>query len=178
MFLRDKNEFIRNFVPLTIAINSFKYGGQRHEIPFIVGNQLLHSIESYIKDEYIEFKDTRILGPSPYPGDDVSLFIGLFRVQVDNLARQLFSFMDNIIGIFNLSSLIPYLDVADKLGDALAGLMSLQEIEMRFGMLNTFSHVEGSHNFFRSGYLVFVGCPENEIMADQLWIQNGRLKWC
>ncbi len=175
MFLRNKAEYGSGFVPLVVSVNDFIYDDKRREIPFFVGNQLLKSIDTYIKGEHVELRNTRIVGPAPYAGDDVSLFVGLFRVQVDNLAKKLFGFLDNIIGAFGLANLQNYLEIAKQVGDGLGGLMGLSELEMRLGVRDVFGDVENSPNRFREGYLVYVNCPENAMNADNLWVKDGRL---
>jgi hypothetical protein len=175
MFLKDKTNYISGFVPMTVAVNRFNYNGRPHEIPVMVGNQLLSSIERYVRDQHIEFRHTPIVGPVPYTGENVSLFIGLYRVQVDNLAKTLFNLMERIISAFDLSSLSGYLKIADKVGYGLADLIGLDTIQMRLGTMDTFSGNGRGTNPLRSGYLLFVNCPENKIDVNKLWVNDGRL---
>jgi hypothetical protein len=175
MFLRDKNEFLRGYIPLTVSVCKFKYAGEKKEVPFFVGNQILDTIGAYVKDEPVEFTNTRMVGPVPYTGDDVALFVGLFRVQVNDLAQKLFGFMEKIVSTFDLSNLTNYLKIADMVSDGLAGLMGLKQIEMRLGRMDTFVGEEGTANRFKNGYLVFINCDENAMEEEQLWVKDGTL---
>jgi hypothetical protein len=173
MFLRDRNEFLRGFIPLSVVVCKFKYAGEQKEVPFFVGNQLLDSVGAYVKDEPVEFSNTRVVGPVPYMGDDVGLFVGLFRVEVNNLAEKLFGFMEKIISAFDFSKLTSYLKIADLVSDGLTELMGLKQIEMRLGRMDTFAG--GSR--FKSGYLAFINCDENIIEEgnEPLWVHDGTL---
>lgn len=175
MFLKNKANYIAGFVPMTVAVNRFNYNGRPHDIPVLVGNQLLNSIERYVRDQHIEFRNMPIVGPVPYTGDDVGLFIGLYRVQVDNLSKKLFNLTERIISAFDLSCLSGYLKIAEKVGDGLVDLIGLSAIQMRFGTMDTFSGNRLGHNPLRSGYLLFINCPEKKININDLWVRNGRL---
>lgn len=175
MLLRDKSEFLRSFIPLAVAVSKFKYDGQTREVPFLVGNQLLDSIDSYVEDGHVEYRNIRLLGPVPYTGDDVGFFIGLFRVQVSNLLEEVFGLLENIIGAFDLAKLTSYLPIAEMVSDGLANLMGMKQIEMRLGTMDTFSNTKSGTNRFRSGYLAFINCPENDIKENHLWVRDGLL---
>lgn len=175
MFLRDKNEYFRSFIPLAVAVCKFKYDGQTREVPYLVGNQLLESIPSYVEGEHVDYRNIRLLGPVPYNGGDIGLFVGLYRVQVSNLLGEIFDLMEKIIGAFDLAKLTSYLPIADMVSDGLANLMGMRQIEMRLGTMDTFTGSESETNRFRSGYLAFINCPETDIKANQLWVSDGVL---
>jgi hypothetical protein len=175
LLLRDKNELFRSFIPLAVSVCKFKYDGQSREVPFLVGNQLLDSIDSYVEDEHVEYRNIRILGPVPYNGDDVGLFIGLFRVEVSNLLEEVFGFMEKIIGAFDLAKLTSYLPIAEMVSDGLANLMGMKQIEMRLGTMDNFSGASSGSNTFKSGYLAFINCLEGDIKAKHLWVNDGLL---
>ena len=172
MFLKNKTNYISGFIPMTIALNMFDYAGKACTVPVIVGNQMLSDIEKYIKNEDIEFRNVPIIGPVPYIGDTVSLFIGLYRIAVDDLARSLFNVIDNLIGSFDLCNLSTYLNIADRIGNGLTGLIGLSQVDMRLGTMDTFGDPV---NRMRDQYLLFINCPEDKIDIEKLWIKNGRL---
>ncbi|MFC1829748.1 hypothetical protein ACFL0O_09060, partial [Thermodesulfobacteriota bacterium] len=76
IFLRNKREYFRSFIPLAIVLSDFIYDDRRESVPYFVGNQLLQVIEKYIEKKPVEFRSERAIGPVPYMGDDVSLFVG------------------------------------------------------------------------------------------------------
>ncbi len=172
MFLRDKANYINGFIPMTVALNIFDYADGKREIPVFVGNQMLHEIHKYVKDQSIEFRNVPIIGPLPYSGADITLFIGLYRVAVDNLAQSLFEVVNTIIGAFGLSDFSTYLRIASRLGDGLAKLIGLPQVDMRCGAMDTFSD---QGNTLRDRYLLFINSSESSIDANRLWVKDARL---
>ncbi len=175
MFLRDKREYWQGFVPLSIVISDFIYAGERQTIPFFVGNRLLKEIEQYIAGEQVQYYNTRVAGPIPYAGDNVSLFVGLFRVEVDNLAESLFGFLETVVDSFDFGVLSTYLNIARPLSRGLEDLLGMKQVQFRLGTRDVFNDRSGDSNEFREGYFVYVNCPENKIAIDNLWVQHNRL---
>ena len=175
MYLRDKREYWRDFNPLTLSVSDFLYDTRRQNIPFFVGNQLLQNIRPYLDGQYVELRNTRILGPVPYVGDDVGLFVGLVRVQASDLATRFFNLLEKVVKAFDLTSLSRYLEIAKPLGEGLNSFLGMKENELRFGFRDVFTAEEGDAHCFRQGYLACVNCAENEQTPEFLWIKEGRL---
>lgn len=175
MFLRDRRHFWQGFVPLSIIMSDFIYDGKRQTIPFFVDSKLLKEIEECVKNVQVEYYNTRVAGPVPYIGGNVSLFVGLFRIQVDNLAENLFNFLQTIVSTFDLTVLSSYLNIARPLIGGLEDLLDMKQVQFRLGTRDEFSCKPNDPHRFREGYLVFMNCPENHISTDTLWVNNGRL---
>jgi len=175
MFLRDKREYWQGFVPLSVIISDFEYDRRRQTIPFFVDNKLLKAVEPYVEGEHVEYYNTRVAGPIPYSGDRVSLFVGLFRIQVDNLAENLFSFLGTIVSSFDFTVLSTYLDIARPLGRGLQDLLGMKQVQLRLGTRDEFTCKPNDPHQFREGYLVYINCPENNISIDKLWVNDSRL---
>jgi hypothetical protein len=175
MFLRDKREYTRGFIPLSVAISEFLYDGNTRNIPFFVGNNLLQRIEDYIKGEYIEHENTRIVGPVPYAGDNVSLFVGLFRVQVSDLFKGFLSFAENICNFLDVSQVSKYVDIAGLFSSNLQTLLGMREMELRLGRRNTYTSKEGDSHQFKPCYLAYINCPERALSSDDLYVQEAKL---
>jgi hypothetical protein len=175
MYLRDKREFWLDFNPLTLSVSDFLYDTKRQNIPFFVGNQLLQNIRPYLDGQYVELRNTRIVGPVPYLGDDVGLFIGLVRVQANDLAARFFKLLETVVKAFDLTNLSRYLEIAEPLGEGLNSLLGMKENELRFGFRDVFTAKDGDSHRFRQGYLACVNCTENEQAPETLWIKEGRL---
>lgn len=172
MFLKDKNNYINDYIPMAVALNMFGYGGSQCTVPVLVGNQLLSAIEKYVKDEAIEFRNVPVIGPIPHTGEDFSLFIGLYRVAVGSLAKSLFGVINNLVGVFDLANLSSYLGIAERIGGGLADLIGLHQVEMRLGIMDTFG---SGTNTLRDRYLLSVNASEKEVDPDRLWVKDGRL---
>ncbi|GAX60655.1 hypothetical protein SCALIN_C13_0170 [Candidatus Scalindua japonica] len=177
MFLRDKSEYWRDFIPLSIVVSDFIYDGRRHIIPFFVENQLLKEseVKRHTKGEYVEYLNTRVAGPIPYVGDNISLFVGLYRVKVNDLAENLFNFLQNIVKTFDNPMLSTYLRIAKPLGEGLPRLLGMKDVEFRLGTRDEFKDTQDDPHRFQEGYLVYINCPEDNIKLNNLWVKDGRL---
>ena len=47
MFLRDRREYLRGFLPLSVVLTELLYGDQRRTFTFLAGSQLLKDIAQY-----------------------------------------------------------------------------------------------------------------------------------
>jgi len=175
MFLRDRRQFWQRYIPLCIVLGGFNYGGTRQTIPFLVDNRLLQDVEQYVKDTQVEYYNTKVAGPTPYAGDTVSLFVGLFRIQADNLAQNLFNFVQTIVSTFDFAVLSTYLDIARPLTRGVEDLLGMKQVQFRLGARDVFTDRPNDSNQFREGYLVYINCPENNMSVDRLWVKDGRL---
>lgn len=179
MFLHEKTVYGRGFVPLCVLLTDFIYAAagreaQRQTFPFYASNQIL-GLDKYVGREYVELYDTKIMGPIPYLGDDVGLFVGLFRSQVSNLAASLFKFAENIVSAFDVTKFSSFLNIARPLSTGLADLLGLKEVEYLLGRRDDFSDKPKNVRQFREGYLVYINCPENDPAVKNLWVRDGRL---
>jgi hypothetical protein len=176
MFVHDERVLLRTFVPLSVAITEFIYEGKKQVVPFIVGNQLLKSIDPYVQGDNVEFMNTNIAGPIPYAGGDVSLYVGLYRAQASNLSRKLFTLVGGILSSFDATGLSKYLDVAGPLANGLADLLGMKEVEFRLGRRDEFNGTPGSATQFKSGYLAYINLSEAELGGRELYVQGGTLQ--
>ena len=175
MFIRDERVLMRTFVPLSVAITEFIYDGKKQIVPFIVGNQLLKSIDPYVQGAHVEFNNTNIAGPIPYVGGDVSLYMGLYRAQVNDLSKKLFSLVGTILSSFDTTGLSRYLDLAEPLGAGLADMLGMKEVEFRLGKRDEFAGREGV-NQFKSGYLAYINLTDRDLDSSRLRVKDGGLQ--
>ncbi|HTS27974.1 MAG TPA: hypothetical protein VMH81_18995 [Bryobacteraceae bacterium] len=167
MFLADARKLWQGFAPMTIAAAEFQYGGQKQSVPYVVGKELLASIQSYLKDQNIEYRNTRMFGPCPYTGGGLSLFIGLFRTAANSASTEFFSLLADVAGAFELTGLSGYLPVAKVVTSGLGRLLGLSETTLRIGARDEFSE-------FREGFLAYVNCSAEEL-GGALWTKGGEL---
>jgi len=175
MFIRDVRVFLRSFVPLTVVVTEFIYDGSRAVVPFIVGKQVLKSIEQYVSGENVEYKNTSIAGPIPYSGGNVALFVGLYRTQVNDISRKLFSLLGGILSRFDATGLSRYLDIAGPLGAGLGDLLGMKEVEFLLGRRDEFDGAAGSPSQFRSGYLIYMNGTFAQLQGQTLYVKNDTL---
>ncbi|MFC1604291.1 hypothetical protein ACFL5F_04610 [Planctomycetota bacterium] len=172
MYLRDSREYWKCYNPLGIVVTDFLYGRNRETVPSFVDNRILQSIESYLEGQYVDFRNTRVIGPIPYSGDDFGLFLGLFRLQVDDLAENLFRTLETVVKAFDATSLSRYLDIAKPLSEGLSDLLNLKQLGLRFGFRDVFIDKEGDTHQLRQMYIAYVDCPKGTIPTEMLWVKD------
>lgn len=116
-FLHYRRAYGRLFVPFTVIVSEFDYGGKCQTVPFFVGNKLLKDVERYVREQEVDYRNTRVAGPIPYQGGDVALFVGLYRVQVGDWGRDLLDILGQVGSLFAMNPLSNYVEVAKKLAD-------------------------------------------------------------
>jgi hypothetical protein len=154
---------------LGIVVTDFLYGRNRETIPFFVNNRILQSIESYLAGQYVDFRNTRVIGPIPYSGDDFGLFLGLFRLEVDNLAENLFHTLETVVKAFDVTSLSRYLDIAKPLSEGLSNLLNLNKSGLRFGIRDVYNDKERDTHQLRQMYIAYIDCPKETFPDEMLW---------
>jgi hypothetical protein len=174
MFLANARKLWQGISPLTVAAIDFQYAGQRQTAPFVVGKDLLASIQEYLKGDNVEYRNTKVLGPCPYTGGNVALFVGLFQTPTNSASTEFFSVLGDIAGAFELTGLTGYLPVAKVVTGGLGKLLKLGETRLQIGSRDEFSGESGDSNRFREGFLVYVNCSPEEL-GTSLWVKDGTL---
>lgn len=176
MFLKNQRRYWQGFIPLTIASVDFLHDDGWRSVPVYIGNSQLKTIEAPVQNEYVEYINTNILGPHPYLGGELALFVGLFRTQVVDLSRQLFDFLEKVIKAFDITQLSSYLQIADAVGSGLSDVLGMgSHVELQMGRRHVFSDRVDDAGRLRPGYLVYVNCPEMDVNPKHLWVKEGRL---
>lgn len=176
MFLMNQRSYWRGYIPMAVAHVDFIHDSGMRSVPVCIGNNQLKAVEPKITDQYVEYINTNILGPSPYHGGDFTLFIGLFRMQVVDLSRQLFDFLEKIIKVFDVTQLSSYLKIADAVGSGLSDLLGMGDnVQLQMGRRQVFSDRKDSQSRLAPGYLIYMNCSENEVPVSDLWVKDGLL---
>jgi hypothetical protein len=171
MFLRNGRELWREFMPMTVFITEFIFDGKQQTVPFVVNNDILNSIQKYVEGNSIEYRNTKVAGPIPYCGGDISLFTGLYRTKINDLSVGFFSFIGGLVQAFDASGLTRYLDVARPLGAGLTSLLGMKDVEFCLGTRDELSE----QKTFSEGYWVYVNAAEKSIAQDRLWVKGDQL---
>jgi hypothetical protein len=133
MFIQYQREYWREFIPMASMMTEFIFDGTRTTVPIIVGPERLASAQQVARGDMVEYYNTRIAGPYPYQGDDISLFAGLFRIEVNNWAKRTLSLFETVAEAFDPTRLSSYLNIARPLLTGLEGFLGMKEVEMRVG---------------------------------------------
>lgn len=178
LYLRNRGELLRNFVPMGVVACAFRYGDTDLTVPFVVSGEALQealNVPVKNKSQYIEIRNSLVAGPIPYRGRDVGVFVGLYRTEVSAFTKSLFGLVDRVATAFDLANLSSYLKVGEILRDSLRDVLGMEAVEFCFGTHDVFEGAGTSPQRFRSGYLAYVNAAENTVDGDRLWVRNGRL---
>jgi hypothetical protein len=171
MFLKNGRELWREFMPMTVFLTEFIFDGKQQTVPFVVNNDILNSIQKYVDGNSIEYRNTRVAGPIPYCGGDISLFTGLYRTRINDLSVGFFNLIGGLVQAFDASGLTRYLDVARPLGAGLTSLLGMKDVEFCLGTRDELTE----QKTFSEGYWVYINAPEKSLAQDKLWASEGRL---
>ena len=104
-----------------------------------MSNQILSAVESLVKGQRVEYCNTTVAGPLPYVGDNVCIFVGLFRLAVSDLSKTLFGCIEQIADAFSIPGFSSYLSLAKVVTGVLPDLLGMKNMEFRFGTRDEFS---------------------------------------
>lgn len=176
-FLRNKREYWNEYIPITLFLTEFIYANERRSFPFVVGPTLLKNIEQLEGDESIRYKNTRVVGPTPYSGDNIILFTGLFRVKTRNWAAQTIGLLESVAKSFDTTKLSSYVNIAEPLISGIEGFFGMgDDMQFRIGQRDEYRDSEiHMNNVFRSGYWVMIRKNQDKVIEKNFWVKNGQL---
>lgn len=175
MFLKDRAKFLKKYTPMVLAVTECQYGSERRVVPFIAANQTLKGVGHFVEKESVDQHWIRLVGPVPYVGDDVSLFVGLFAVATNDLASELLGVIEGVAMAGSMIGMSAYLQIAEPLYNGLQRLLGLKAMKLRVGRLEIFSDSGGDTNPFRATHLAYVNRVEDNDFISGLAVDNGRL---
>jgi hypothetical protein len=171
MFLRDRREYWNAYVPFVLMVCDFLYDGQRRSVPVFVGKEALQGLETYLGNEAVEYRNTVLVGPVPYAGDDLGLLIALFRSRSDDLAEKLMGIVGDIGSLFPLADLSRYLAILAPLRRGVETILGIKDVQFRLSTREVFNE----RNSFQSGFIVLANCSEEQMEMEELWVRNNQL---
>lgn len=176
-FLKDKREYWNEYIPLTLFLTEFIYANERKSFPFVVGPDLLKSLEQIEGDENIRYKNTRVVGPTPYHGDNITLFAGLFRVKTKNWAVQTIGLLETVAKSFDSTKLSSYVKIAQPLLSGIEGFFGMgDDMQFRIGQRDEYRDSEiHITNVFRSGYWVMIRENQDNVIKENFWVKDSQL---
>lgn len=180
IFLKDKRKYWVKYIPFVVASTELLHDNEmseatREAIPFLLTRHILGPMEQYVGNEYVEYRNTRVAGPLPYMGDDVTFFLALYGTKSTDVTERLFEFVGKVIGVVEMGGLTPYLGVARNLKDCLSSLLNLNGTQKRLGSTDSFTDKAGDPRELRECYLAYINCPEQKVRQEELWVYDNRL---
>jgi hypothetical protein len=185
LHLQYQRENWRQFIPLASLMTQFLYAGKRRTVPFVVGPELLATVPQLEKQDRVEFRNVRVAGPYPYAGDDLELFVGLFRVVTRDWAGPVLSLLESMTKAFDLSKLSSFVSVTEPLVSGIEGLLGMRDVELRMAMYRQLAtpsgevaQPQGGGPTLQPGFYVLMGAlphPLSEPERRALRVRDGTL---
>lgn len=100
MRLTDRRRWLQDITPALFVIGEYDYNGARVRKPCFVSNKLLGDIGHGIDAGklHVNFANKLVLGPTPYAGGDVELFVGLFQTATEERLTAMFGVFETLFG--------------------------------------------------------------------------------
>jgi hypothetical protein len=175
MFLKDRREYWNQYLPFAVLVGEFSYDNTWHSIPIFIGKDLLKSIEKYIEGEYVEYRNATVLGPLPYMGGGLSLFLGLCRVRSSDLAEGMLTIVGDVAHTFDVVGLTRYLDIAAPLARGIEKMMGMRDVELRLGVRRVFD--DSGEMGLRPSQFAYINSPNETLLPSNLWVKDGCLHY-
>jgi hypothetical protein len=98
MRLTDERRWLVDITPAVFVIGEYDYTGTRVRKPCFVSNELLGPMGGGIDPRKlrVNFANTLLMGPTPYAGGDVDLFVGLFQTATEERMTAMFGMFETL----------------------------------------------------------------------------------
>jgi hypothetical protein len=174
MHLAQNQQWWAAFEPLVIVIAEFNHGQERVVVPNVIGPNLIQKQASSDRPNVgVVLVDTRVTGPHPYRGGDVSISVGFYKVRRSSDAHILLKVLDS----FSAALRAP----GDLWAIAKTGGALLEGIEGLLGFEDTMylaadhiSMVGSPFDSLKAGYSALIAAPTPDDLT-RLCVENSRL---
>lgn len=173
MYLRNRAEGGKQFVPRALAITECLYGQQQSLIlPVAVGEHILAEIGALVgagdDARAITFSNCPLAGPMPYRGGDIGFFSGLYRVEAGNIIDSAINLIADVTGNLGLN-LTNYLDIGRQVATRLPSLLGTDNSDWRLGY---YAPIYKPGDDFFDRHLVLIGDDGENFDPDALEIKQ------
>jgi hypothetical protein len=164
IFLARSRTLWRKFYPVVHAWGATETG-QEHGLAAPIQ---LQQVSGAGLDRVVTV-NTRLIGPTPYRGGDVSLVAGLYAVPGDDAAQALVATVRALTAL--AGSAVPAGTIAKVVTDGVDKLLGLDKTTLRLGVCDTFY----PGNLLRTGFHVGLGAELTQVDFSRLWLRDGHL---
>lgn len=178
MYLSDKRRWQFEIVPAAFILVDYQYASEAVRHPFFVSNKLLSGLPSDMnaKTWPVRFRDVPVLGPTPYVGGNVALFVGLFQSAVEDRRATLFSVFETLFGSLPMGALSEYLKLANKLSSDIARMLGMEDIKCLLAEYAGINQAAAPRQCYRAYLSAREGKPDIEgleVRDRTLWRRKG-----
>jgi hypothetical protein len=173
MSLAEGGKYFTSFLPLGVCLTEYTVGQERQRRPMILSNDAIASQlrAAGAAPGYVEYTNMYAVRCAPVKADNLSLFVGLFRMPYGDLARQVLQIAADLteqVGGATAAPVAGGLRIAEKVYDRMSGLFGLKDVTPRFGFAD-------GNALTKSGYLLVAGPEANAIDENRLRVIDNRL---
>jgi hypothetical protein len=165
MYLGTSRTLWRKAYPLVHGFTSHN-GREEHNV---AGPGQLQEIGGGNLDRLVVL-NSRLAGPTPFTGDDLTVLVGLWSVAGDDAAKALVTTASAISGLLGATG-TPVAQVVEVVKSAVESILSLDQTVLRLGVNDTFF----PGNPLRAGFSVGIGAAAATVDVNRLWVRGGHL---
>ena len=132
-------------------------------------------MEQVKESHEVSYINTRVVGPTPYLGDQVALFTGLFRVRTKSWAVQALDLLQSVATTFDSSKLTKYINISEPLMSGVEGFLGMEDMELRLAQRIEYTDSTIANiNKFQPGYWVMIR-SKNEVKKEDIYVKDNKL---
>ncbi len=171
MRLAEGGKYFTQFLPLGVCVAEYTYGAERHRVPLVLSNETVKQMlgDAGGQPGQVQFANVPVVRRTPVKEDNLALFVGLFRMPYDDVARSLLQLAANVSSELGGAAIGAGTQVAAKLYDSIADIFKLKTVQPRFAFLNGMA-------LTNSQYLLVSGSLPKGIQAADLIVKDSRLR--
>jgi hypothetical protein len=171
MYLSDARRWMKEVAPATFLQTEFNYAGGAVKRPFFVSNSMLPEMPEPSGPLRARFSSTSVVGPIPYSGGDVVLFLGLFQTVLKDWRAIAFDVFETVAGPSGIAPFGKYLELADKLTGKILDCLGQGDVESILADRRPL----GKNMLPRSGYWAYLRSAPDGIDLARLQVVEDRL---
>jgi hypothetical protein len=170
MNLAEGGRFFSDFLPLGVCLSEYTYGSERQRKPLILSNDAIADQlkAAGAKPGFIEYRNMYAVRLAPMKVDNLSLFIGLFRMPYNDLAKQMLQLAADVTDQVAAPGVSLGVRVAEKIYDRIVGLFKLNDLTPLLGFAD-------GNALTNSGYFVVAGSDKLGVSLETLRVVDDRL---
>jgi hypothetical protein len=171
MYLSDARRWMKEVAPAAFLQTEFNYAGGPAKRPFFVSNSMLPEMPEPAGPLRATFSNTSVVGPIPYGGGDVVLFLGLFQTVLKDWRAIAFDIFETVAGPLAVGPFAKYLEMADKLTGKILDCLGQGDVESILADRRPL----GKNALPRSGYWAYLRRAPDGFDPAQLQVVDDRL---
>lgn len=131
MRLTDDRRWHQEITPAAFIIGEFAYDGRHVRKPCFISNDMLGQMATGINTRKlrVHFANTLAIGPAPYTGGDVDLFVGLYQAATEDRLTNMFGMFESLFSKMGGGAVAAGVSVANALLPAVMRCLGTSDIK-------------------------------------------------